>query len=490
MSGNPEEMVSGLEHFLREYRGEMLLISTGAKSSPDTFSIFQRHSHLFDVFSISNLGDSLSRETGDGRRRMCLIQRFLQRNYPQAMVSDHSDLFQEKGAAAFRTCGPPLRAMEDVFRASMEPNRGSRSEDWKLRNKMLRDLNPILEKRQSGLHEASMELGYGGLAELSLDVRGLDMRWLTETLDTILDRTEPIYLEMLDTFLEPMAISLDEVERHDVLHLLCGREFDAMFPSQRIWNSLSRAASGMGAALGASESIRLRNLGCGTAHFLPVEVPGEIYLFIEPNGGFVDYMRHFEEAGRAMQMGSISPEIPVEYRNLGYPVIQESSALLMQSIISTRSWLCARGDSTTVARFRRLFHLYRIYEIRRLASLLLFEMRMSTSSLTSIKNLHNSIMEENMHFPYRDEDFLLEIISPFSSADRIQGFIFEAMLRKALLEKAGEGWCSHPSTRETLKEIWLHGGRYGLPKLANYIGYAELNPEPLVEEIEDLAHLV
>jgi len=144
----------------------------------------------------------------------------------------------------------------------------------------------------------------------------------------------------------------------------------------------------------------------------------------------------------------------------------------------------------TISRFRRLFYLHRIFELRRLSSLLLYELRMNMSSISNARELHRSIMEDNMHFRYDGEDHFLEIVDPFRSADRIRGFIFEAMLRKALLEKFGEEWYRHPSTKDVLGELWTSGGRFGLGELSNCIGYAELDMEPLVEEIEDRIRLI
>jgi hypothetical protein len=490
MSDTLEEIGCGLARFLREYNREMLRVSLGEKPNADRFSIFQKHAHLFDVFTISDLGEIRSRETGDSRRRTSNLERFLQKAYPMAMVSDLTDQVEEMGAEDAGICGPPLLSIADVYMVSREPDRDTRREGWTLREERLRNLNPVLDKRLSRLHKASRELGFDGLSALCLQVRGLDISWLSETLEIILDRTESLYLEMLDEFLEPLGIPLGELERHDVLHVLSGNEFDHMFPAEGTWYSLAQATEGLGTVLGATGPIRTRAPGCGTAHYLPVDVPEEVYLFMEPRGGFMDYIRHFGEAGRAMQTGAISPEMPAEYRLLGDPAASESSSFLMQRIISSRPWLKARGDDETIGRFRRLFYLHRVFELRRLASLLTYELRLNSSSLSDAKELHRSIMSENMHFQYGGEDHLMEIIDPFRSSDRIRGFIFEAMLRKALLEKFGEKWCIHPSTREILKELWTSGGKFGLEDLSNCIGYAELDMEPLVEEIEDHIRLI
>ncbi|NYT11454.1 MAG: hypothetical protein GKC03_02745 [Methanomassiliicoccales archaeon] len=489
MSESLEELGGGAERFLRELNRERLQVSIGEKESTDSFSVFQRHAYLFDLFLISDLGEWRNRETGEKKKRLAYLQQFLQKNYPLAMVSDLSDLFEEKGTVKFSSCKPPLHTISDGYYFARSPDREERMGAWHQREKMLWILNPILEKRLVGLHKASRELGYQGLVDLSLEVRGFDIGWLTETIELILDRTEGLYLDMLESFL-PDSLSMDEMKQHDMLHLLRGDEFTDMFPAGQIWNSLSSALSGFGANLGVIGNLRLLSPGCGGPQALPVRIPNEVYLFIEPSGGYLDYLHHFGEAGKAIQMGSTSPDMPVEFRYLGDPAIPETFGLLLQRIISTSPWLEGKGGKDDIVRFKRLFYLHRIYELRRLAALLLYEMRVNMGSPSTADDMYSSIMEEKLHVAHSREDCLVDILVPFRSADRLRGFILEAMLRKALLEKCGERWFSHPAARDIVSEIWSWGGRFGLDELANSIGYAELDIEPLVEEIEDRIRLV
>jgi hypothetical protein len=489
MGESLEQLGGGTERFLRELNRERLLVSMGRKGSTDSFSVFQRHAHLFDLFLISDLGEWRNRETGEKKKRLVYLQQFLRKNYPLAMVSDLSDLLEEKGAELFPTCGPPLQKISDGYRFARSPDREERREAWHQRERILGNLNPILEKRLIGLHKASRELGYQGLVDLSLEVRGLDLGRLTDTLELILDRTEGLYLDTLESFL-PDSISPKDLEQHDMLHLLRGGEFKEMFPAEQMWNSISSALAGLGADLGVTGNLRLLNTGCGGQQALPVRIPDEVYLFIEPHGGYLDYLHHFGEAGRAIQMGSTSPDIPLEFRYLGDPAIPEAFGLLFQRIISTRPWLEGKGGNDEIGRFKRLFYLHRIYELRRLAALLLYEMRVNMGSPSTADDMYASIMEEKLHFSHSREDYLVEILVPFQSADRLRGFIFEAMLRKALLEKCGERWFSQPAASDIVSEIWSWGGRFGLDELANSIGYAELDMEPLAEEIEDRIHLL
>lgn len=490
MSDTLEELESGLERFLKELNRETLLILLGDKVTPDSFSVFQKHSHLFDLFLISDLEESRARETGEQRKKLCQLQHFLRKNYPLAMVSDLSDHFESEVWNVFQTHRLAIRTLEDGYHFARSADREARRKTWQNRADRLETLNPLLEKRLGGIHKASRELGYQELSELALDVRGMDIAWLTEALDIILERTETLYRDMLEGFLEHMSLSLGEVEKHDILHLLSGLEFDHMFPPDQVWNEVSSAASGFGADLGVTGNLRLMSPGLGRSYALPVAVPEEVYLFIEPRGGYIDYLQHFGETGRAIQMGSISPKISMEFRYLVDPAVTESFALLQQRIISTRSWLEGRGDRAEISRFRRLFYLHRIYELRRLAALLQYELRLNSASLCDAEEMYRSIMDETMHFAHGGEECMLETMRPFHSADRIRGFIFEAMLRKALLENCGERWYSHPSARQTLSEIWSWGGRFSMGELANSIGYAELDIEPLVEEIEDRVRLL
>lgn len=490
MSETLEELESGLERFLKELNRETLLIMLGDRTTPDSYSVFQKHSHLFDLFLISDLEEWRVRETGEKRKKLCQLHHFLRKSFPLAMVSGLTDHFESEVSNAFRSQGLAMRTLEDGYHFARSSDREARRDTWRNRAEGLKGLNTLLEKRLDGIHKASQELGYREFSELALEVRGIEIAWLTEALDIILERTETLYRNMLEELLEPMSLSLGEVEKHDILHLLSGVEFDHMFPQDQVWNEVSSAASGFGADLGVTGNLRLMSHGLTRSFALPVAVPDEVYLFVEPAGGYIDYLQHFGEAGRAIQMASISPHIPMEFRYLVDPAITESFALLQQRIISTRPWLEGRGDHDEISRFRRLFYLHRIYELRRLAALLQYELRLNSASLSDAEEMYRSVMDETMQFAHGGEEHMLETMCPFHSADRIRGFIFEAMLRKALLEKCGERWYSHPSARQTLSEIWSWGGKFSMGELANSIGYAELDIEPLVEEIEDRVRLL
>jgi len=491
MGQDPEDTSRDLERFLGDLHKELLQVVNGTKRFPDNYTIFQKYSHLFDMFLIAELGDQRTRETGEEKRRICYLHRFLQSNYPLFSVCELTDEFLEaRSGISIGSCTGQMAVPSSSYLMRGVKGREERASLWDQRCRALQDLNPVLEKRLIGIHRACKEMGYDALTDLSLSVRGIDSRWLASALNNILDRTEPLYIAMLEEFLEPLSISLDEAREHDILYLLNGEQFDHMFPMDETGNSLLSAIRGMGVDLEEIRSIKMGESMSQGAAFIPITVPGDIHLLSLPTGGYLDYISHFGEAGKALQSVSVSPDIPMEYRYLGDRAIPESFSLLFQRIISTRLWLESRGKNEEIHSFRRLFYLNRMYQLRRLASILQYEMRMDTCPLSDAEDLYRSIMEENMHFSHSPEAYLIDIHLPFRSIDRLRAFVFEAMLRNALLEKFGEQWSKDTGTMEMLREIWPWGGKFELDELANSIGYAELNMEPLVEELEDRIRLI
>jgi hypothetical protein len=485
-----EKLGGSIQQFLGEMNGEILLRAKGTKVEQDTHSIFQKYMDLFDPFLIAELDEERVKETGTERKRISLIHRFLQKCYALQLSSPYLDQFfniQNQGIEGLRE----EMSFHDLdFLIPRIPERGERERSNGIRCRWLEGTNEKLETVIKRWHQASDEMGYRSFTEFFLHLNGIETRWITETLDIILDRTEPFYEELIETHLSEMGIDPMKATKTDMLHVIQALRFQSFFPKEGTEKTVRESLDSMGIPLEMMNNIKVEKSAAREAITVPLLVPDEIRLLLNPKDGFRSYLSVYGETGRAMYMGHISPALPMEFRYLGEESVSEAFRLLFQRIISTRTWLRERTDEKGKKAFRRLFLLDRLYHLRRMCSLLRYEMRMHMSAMGEADELYKSIMDENMHLSHPTQEYLLEILVPFRSANLVKAHLLEAMIREALLEKYGEGWYMSPRATDFLKEFWSWGGKFELQELAHYIGYAELDPEPMLEEIEDRAKLI
>lgn len=483
-----EELSTEIQRFLIDINSELLSVATCRKNNRDFQSIFQKHAGIFDIFLIAEFDEKFLREDGVARKRYQLIRRFLHEGYALAPAISFLDTLHNRynRPPDESDAGMSLSKMDSVIRRIED--REKRKELEEIRSRRLDRINKGTESVIKRLYQASRDLGYRNFTELSLDLRGMEIGWVTEMINIIIDRTRSLYEELLATFLNDIEIDTKVADKYDILHVLQGGAFDSVFPDGRAGETVKDSLRNMGFQIDGMENIRFE-VGKETVLTIPMYIPERIFYLVNDDGGYRSYLAHYGEAGRALHMGHISPGLHIEFRYLVDESIIEAFRLLFQRIISTRSWLSNRTGEEEMKIFRKLFLLDRIYHLRHTCSLLQYEMRVHMSAVGGADELFKSIMEENLNISYPAEDFLIETSVPFRSADRFRAYLFEAMLRKALIEKYGDGWHMNPGTTSFLKEIWSWGGKFGLKELAHYIGYAEVDPEPLVEEMEDRVKL-
>lgn len=486
MDYKPEELSIEIQRFLTDMNYEKLSVITCKKNDRDFHSIFQKYAGLFDLFLIADLDEKFLREDGIERKRYHLIRRFLHENYTIARAVPLLDTLHNKynQPLAEFDAGMSLRRLDSVIPETGDIEK--RKQMGEVRSHHLDHINKSTEGIIKRLYQASRDLGYRNFTELSLDIRGLEIGWINEMIDIVIERTRSLYEELMTAFLNDIGIEI--ADKYDMLHVLHGGSFNDMFPNGMATESVKDSLRSMGFHMEGMENIKFE-AGKEAVLTIPVQIPEEIFYIVNNSGGYRSYLEHYGEAGKALHMGHISPGLHIEFRYLVDESIIEVFRLLFQRIISTRSWLSNRTGDEEMKIFRKLFLLDRIYHLRHTCSLLQYEMRVHMSAVGGPDELFKSIMDENLNISYPAEDFLIETSVPFKSADRFVAYIFEAMLRKALIEKYGDGWYMNPAIASLFKEIWSWGGKFGLKDLAHYLGYAEIDPEPLVEEMEDRAKL-
>ncbi|MFN8637084.1 MAG: hypothetical protein U0893_24820, partial [Chloroflexota bacterium] len=72
---------------------------------------------------------------------------------------------------------------------------------------------------------------------------------------------------------------------------------------------------------------------------------------------------------------------------------------------------------------------------------------------------------------------------PFASASHLRASLFGAQLGKFLEQQIDEEWYRSVRSGRFLIDRWREGQRYTAEELARFLGFAGLDPTPLVAEL-------
>lgn len=70
-----------------------------------------------------------------------------------------------------------------------------------------------------------------------------------------------------------------------------------------------------------------------------------------------------------------------------------------------------------------------------------------------------------------------------NAARYLRAWIFEVQLRRVLEGRFGQAWFDNRQAGKFLVDFWREGQRYTADELAQQLGYAGLDVEPLIEEL-------
>jgi hypothetical protein len=147
-------------------------------------------------------------------------------------------------------------------------------------------------------------------------------------------------------------------------------------------------------------------------------------------------------------------------------------------------WLERMRSFKNQARFVRFQWLFRLFLLRQCAAKLHFALGLhEAESFESMPEFFAETMQSYTGLRYQPESWLAELSDGFESADYLRGCILEAMLREYLRSKYGKTWFLNRSAGGFLKEIWETGMLYRADELCREIGFTNLDPQILTEEL-------
>jgi len=487
---NLKQVRKDVERFVRSIDREYYRNWAGLKEEMNTTAIYEKYRPLFRRSLIRSIREMRREAEGSEGRRLRYLEAILADSCLKNGVRQLTDRKETKEAKmSIKVDGEEIPFRLAAVKMVNEDDRAKRSKIFEERNKAIEKLNTVLARRMENLHSLSKSLGYDNYAHLYSDTKGIDFSSLQGKLNKLIYRTEDLYIDKMNDRLGKIGISLEEAEKHDIGYFVRAKEFDQYFRKEEAVPTLKKTLKGMGIDLAKQKNIILdteeREKKTPRAFCACLEVPEKVMLVIMPIGGHDDYDSLFHEAGHAEHFANVSKKEDMEYKYLGDNSVTESYAFLLEYLITNKNWLRKYVPMEDASAYLEFVYLLKLLMVRRYIAKLNYELALHAKGMKGMDEIYAKTLESILKYKHPTSHYLIDLDDGFYCAQYLRAWIFEAQLRSALKEKFGEEWFLNPKAGRFLKDLWASGQKYDVEELARMTGFAGLDVDPLLEELEE-----
>ncbi len=334
--------------------------------------------------------------------------------------------------------------------------------------------------------------GFKDYIEYCKQKKGIDYRMFYFKVKELLEATERIYFPLIEEWVKKRyRLPLNELTRFDAINLLSLTEFDETFPEEGIryffkflksvWNIDVRNTEGL------YLEIDFDKKKSSQAISFIVQIPEEVYVVMNPVGGWIDLETIAHELGHGLSAVHTDPELPLIYRDLSTCyILSEVFAFLFQDISMSRPFLrnvLSLPEKTLESIY---FHkvLKEIAVFRRYCAKFLVEFEMFSKNDVSDGRLYSEYMTKYTGFYYQPEAHLFDLVPEFYSLDYVIAWIAEAAMERYMRERFGEEWMFEEEAVSLVKKWWSLGNKYDVFRFLEKAGIGRFSDKDILERWE------
>lgn len=481
-----------VEPFESELMEEFYNNFAGLKDDMSTVGIYERHGHLFSEDALATISKALEQtEEKDDLRWLRYLRTFSTTGFVDNAIkafSDRANTFEAQAEVEVAGEKMPYRFIPVKLRN--EPDSLKRKALFDAKLTVTMELNKILLERMATVHDLSAVLGFKNYKDLCSSLKGIDYRALEDQTGELVRRTESLYVAKMDELLTVRAgVPLAEAWSFDIPFAFRGEEFDRHFTKDDLVPKFLATLKGMGIDPESYRNIHLdleeRPKKSPRAFCAPVKVPSDVRLVIRPTGGWRDYDAFFHEGGHAWHFGSTEPGLPAEFRYLGDNSVTEAFAFLFNYLTSNPLWLKEVLGMESPEEYVRFTLVNKLMFLRRYSAKLTYELKLHSAKVSpEFEGVYRTCLQKALKFKHAEKHYLEDVDDGFYCAEYLRAWILEGQVRAALEDQFGEDWFMKEKAGAFLKELWSYGQKFTADELVKTIGYVDLDPEPMVLEIE------
>jgi hypothetical protein len=491
---SPTEYESQLQRYLFERSEEGRAVRVGEKEVSEQAAIVARFADLFSRGQLETLRSA--EEEADGDERLYRLRKTCEAGLIVAELAERDDALENAILAArvtFRGEDLPLRSAQ--ARLAVLPDYREREELGDLQA----DVSATFNHMRLDLLRASEELecdlsGEPDPVARNEEEKGISLRELETALVAAAETTNESFLRLRESWLERLLGP--EREEHPASHhtayLRRLTPLDSTYTKDRSVEICLETLDRLGFRMADDPNIRLdlddRPQKSPRACVIASDPPQVVHLITRAQGGLHDYQAFLHEAGHALHYAGCDPALPYTFRRLARDhALTEIYSYILEAITREPGWhaqhfglsdaQAAENAEATTFLEALLFHRY----VAKLGFELGFWSRFADDGGT--REGYAEHLSAATGLRYRPDGFLADMDAGFYSADYLRAWIRSAQLRSHLVREIGEDWWRTPKTGELLRSLFSEGTRPTSEDVAGRLGYAPLDTEPLVHEL-------
>jgi hypothetical protein len=462
----------------------------GFRAELDLAPVYQRHGGLFSSAAIDGLRQAAG-GTGPAAGRAQRLLGFAVAGHLEQAAAPLTDRI----AAAESTAVVVWRRERIGYRQA--PIRVADISDRTERNALderyrlaMEAINPLREERWAILHAQARSLGATDYVALTAESTGLDPEGVAEGASAFLGDSETLYYAALRRYLALIEIEGGDATVADLAHLLRGRSWDHYFDSARLTDVLTRTLGGLGIDLAAQDGITLdfepRPGKSPRAFCVPVRVPGDVRLVVQPRGGHDDFGSALHEMGHVQHFAHVSARLDPADRYVGDESVTEGWAFLFQYLLHEPEFLAVelRMPTDAIPGWLDFAAFRKLYFLRRYAAKLLYELRLHRGGESTVHRAeYAGLLGLLTGVRTPDAGYLADVDDGLYAARYLRAWLAEASLSTALRDRFGAAWWRSPEAGVFLRERWSVGLGPSAEDVVAPLGYDHLDWRPVMRQI-------
>src|SRR3989344_2803504 len=490
-----------LEKFEEELSRESYLHSSGQKDESESAKIYAEYPHLFSREHITEAFKKIN--TREGKLLYdAFVGNFMGNELKE--VSDEMSSYESSAEIDFEGRKLAFRQASNVL--VNEPLREKRKELYEslkpVKHKLTAYEKDLWEKCYALINQLS---GKSYLDYVSF-VKEVDYDAFAEELKEFLVKTDALHKSQLEKNMASVGVKLEDAMPYDYAFFARAKPFDEFFKKENLVPFAKAFWRGLGFDIDAQKNVVLdvteREKKVPRAFCMPIKVPEEVILVIKPHGGQDDYQSFLHESGHTEHFANTNPKLSYELKHMGAHSVSETYAFLIEYLMADPLFLqnCLKLPKKAAKDFAEFIMETKLQAFRRYAAKIIYELKLHRTDLTRLderfektsgkyndaSEMYVDILTKATKIKYQPEGYLLDVDGGMYSADYVRAWIFEAMLRKKLLEKFGKDWFQKKEAGDFLKGMWSWGSSgKSCEELAQMIGYGKLDISVLTKDFVD-----
>ena len=332
------------------------------------------------------------------------------------------------------------------------------------------------------------ELGFENYLDYCHKKKGVDYHYYYSLLKDLLLETDDLYFPAMEQWCrEKFSRPLGELTRFDAINILGLGHLDPLFPRKPVtalipffdyWEIDIANTPGLNL-----EIEREKGKSSQAMSFI-LQVPEEVYVLMQPEGGWIDLETLWHELGHGLSAVFTSPELSAVKSDLATSFsLSEAFAFLNQNLTLSLPFLeDYLGIKPAVSQELSYYKVLKDLSLfRRYAAKFLAEYKMFSTGDLSNGRPYAELMARYTGFYYQPESHLFDLVPELYSLDYILGWLTETIMEGHLKEVAGPHWMFRPEAGRILKKWWGQGNQHEIPLFLKLNDLGELNTAPIMK---------